>query len=249
MNGDCFRQFVMDMVMTRGTMKLPDQHRLNDRLEANTAPLSEMAIKCSAAGFPLHKSTMRLLFEPPRKNDVSSGMRGFIPAKRGSIILSESLWGARCTFSASNMRNIDAFLYETRSRRIADVCAYHCDEMSKQPIWTARRSRARIGYMLADENGKYVIKNADHTFPLTHNFLISVGGVVKCLQDPVKEDGSFVSLAYRPSEMNAFLRNCRYSKGGMHCVMNDFMSTVYMDDQAMKASILFEGSDNGGSTK
>jgi hypothetical protein len=48
-----------DYVLTRGTMSLPDKQRLNDKLEAFTAPLQQMAQKATSAGFPLAPSTVR----------------------------------------------------------------------------------------------------------------------------------------------------------------------------------------------
>jgi len=101
--GPSFVQFIHDFVQTRGTMSLPDKHRMRDKLEAFTVPLTEIAQAARDSNFPVSESTVRKLFMPARKDDVSSGCRGVVQAKRASILLSESAWAPRCTHSASNM--------------------------------------------------------------------------------------------------------------------------------------------------
>ena len=126
------------------------------------------------------------------------------------------------------------------------------DEIAKQPLWIAKRSRARLGYMLANADGQYAINTADHTFPLTEKFLVSTSGVVKCAALPKMEqingsgDQPAVAKTFRPSAMHAFMRSHRYHSGGAQCCMDDLFAAVEADMELKDASILSIGSDNGG---
>ena len=108
--------------------------------------------------------------------------------------------------------NARASTYQQVPQGLGSAVQIHAAEMAKQPLWTAKRSRARIGYMLANDDGQYAIKTADHTFPLTERFLVSTSGVVKCAAPPKTDrpkghqDEPELAKTFRPSAMQAFIR-------------------------------------------
>ena len=102
--GPAFVDFMKSYVHSRGNLSLKDKGRLRDTLEAFTAPLSQLASEAKRHDFPISKTTMWKLFLPPRKDAVSSGQRGLIEAKRGTVVMSESHWTPRCCYSANVRR-------------------------------------------------------------------------------------------------------------------------------------------------
>ena len=149
---------------------------------------------------------------------------------------------------ASNMVNAKEFLYATQLQGIAHTVQLNTDEMSKQSIWTARRTRAKLGYMLADKDGQCCVRNTDHTFPLTDRFLISTSGIVKCCSapKPAPAGAPMKAQTLRPTQMYAYMRSHRYHPGGAMSVNNDLADVVVSDADCAKASIMFVGRDNGG---
>ena len=235
--GHEFVDFVTDYVNTRGTMKLKDTSRSSANTELLTVPLSHLAEKCAEKGWKLHPTTVGNLFLPGRKDAKNTRKRGVIKAKRASIILSESHWGARCRYSAHGIRMAKHFFLESMKKSFATVAQTAVDECASQGIWIAGRSRKKASFMLVDDNGDAFIKNWSHSFPLASNFVMKVSGVVKVTKAKVGRP----SLA--PSKMYAYVRSNRYHPGGSHPMARDLARTVQLDDDIREADIWMSVSD------
>ena len=216
--------------------------------EVFCGPLRQMAAAARGAGYPLGKDTLSRLFMKKKKTMKHTLKRGVINAKRGAVVMCRAAWGARCCYSANRVKNAKTFLHDAASRGIATVAQWHVDEMAKQPIWHARRARRKLGYMLVAPDGRAVVENWDHTFPLAPSFLISLHGVVKCARPPcpkrIHEKG--LVPTFRPSRTFAFIRSHRYHPGGSHTLQRDFLCAARQDPESQAAEIGLVVCDNGG---
>ena len=247
--GEEFVDFMRTYVNTRGRMSLPDSTRMSDTLSSFTAPLKQIAVAAAAKGFPLAPSTVWRLFLPKRKNLVEPAQRGTIEARRATVELSDTSWGARCTWSANRVKVAEGWL-ALASQEGVSVAKYHLDECSKFNIWTAARSRTPMGFLLVDSEGKATITNWDHSFPLARGFLISLNGIVKCeanVSDAKSLSGDCDGKRFTPSQMCGFIRSHRYHPGSARAVHHDLHRALQLDEQGQKAEVGMFVSDNGGS--
>ena len=207
-----------------------------------------MAEAATRAGYPLGKDTVSRLFMKEKKTMRHTLKRGVINAKRGAVVMCRAAWGPRCCYSANRVKNAKTFLHDAASRGVATVVQWHVDEMAKQPIWHARRARRKLGYMLVAPDGRAIVENWDHTFPLASNYLISVHGVVKCARPPcpTRMHAKGLVPTFRPSRTFAFTRSHRYHPGGSHTLQRDFLCAALQDPESQEAELGLVVCDNGG---
>ena len=145
------------------------------------------------------------------------------------------------------------FVHQAAATGIAKAVQLNVDQMKKTPIWISAAGRSKLGYMVLDADGHANIANADHSFPLTERFLLTLSGVVKCTT-PYQPAGcektsaaGAPSLAptFRPSSMSAYIRPLRYFPSGSHTNQYDLFHTVASDMEIQSAELLFIVSDNG----
>ena len=252
--GEEFVTFIRTYVHSRGSMSLKDGHRLKDTLSAFTSPLKHIAEAATKQGFPLTANTVGKLFLPRKnaKNAVNM-KRGVVEAQRASVVKSDAKWSERCMYSASQTKLIHTWAYASHAAGLARVWEGAVDEMKKTPIFISSQSRGRGGYVLVDEDGKAVIRNPDHDFPLAPAFSMSVSGVVECLgepdQDRLSKKGVFGKVlvpTFRPSMMHAFIRSHRYHPGGAQALQGDIKSVTDASDKFQVSDISVLTCDNGG---
>ena len=251
--GEQFLEFIHSYIFSRGALHVKDKSRMRDRLEAFTAPLTEIAKAATDAGYPISRSGVYNLFAPKRSNSINTTQRGVVQARPASVRKIERHWHPRSCFSGNRVKMAKQFVHQTQEMQYGKACQINLDAMKKTPIFISAGGPRRAGYAVLDKTGKATIPNLDHDFPLTDRFSLALSGVVKCSSlrtDASRQRDAGRSSApaktLRPTSMTAFIRPTRYQMLGSHANQHDLRRAFQLDVELQEADVLFVVLDNGG---
>ena len=111
--GEALLEFVRSYVMSYGEMKLSDKHRVVGTVSAFSCPLTAVSKAAKEAGFEVSRTTIRNLFEAPRKNSQGSSQHGQIAVKIGAVTKTEREYNDRGCYSGNNVKMCKQFLYDS----------------------------------------------------------------------------------------------------------------------------------------